>query len=121
MVGTARSAFAHPTALRSIQREAGRVSAQIRRRVERLAIDRAIAVFARKRWIPDVRRVSVVHELALARKHFGAGVEPRAPGDVDARLTLLIDHVGTVRAVIRTASVIVSPWLVGPALPLGIG
>ena len=68
--------------LRSIQREALRIAAHVRRRVERLAVDRAVEVFARERRIADLRREGVVLELAVARQHFRAGIEPRARGDV---------------------------------------
>ena len=61
-----------------------RLAAQIRRRVERLAVDRAIVVLARERRVADRRRKRVVLELAVARQHFGAGIEPGARGDVDA-------------------------------------
>src|SRR5712691_11279287 len=92
---------------KSIQREPGRLAAQIRRRIQRLAVDRAIVVLARERWVPDRWRKCVVAELAVARQYFGAGIEPGALGDVDARArSLLIGHVGAVRPIIGPAAVV---------------
>ena len=100
----------------SIQRELGRIAAQIRRRVERLAVDRAVDVFARERRIAELRREGVVLELAVARQHFRAGIEPRARGDEDAGArALLVGAVGTVRPVIGAAVPVV--FLLG----LGVG
>ncbi len=83
-----------------------RISAEVRRRVQRLTVDRAIVVLAREGRISDFRRISVIGELAVARQNFDAGIEPGALGDVEAGATLLIDHVGTVRPVIGPAAVV---------------
>src|SRR5260370_36452343 len=95
---------------RSIQREGLRIiSAEVRRRVQRLAIDRAILVLAPERWVPDLRRKCVIGELAVAGQHFGAGVEPGAFCHVDpGPRPLLIRHVGAARSVIGTAAVVIS-------------
>src|SRR6478735_8995958 len=92
----------------SIQRERLWVSAQVRWRAERLAVDRAIVVLATERWVPDRRRKCVVAEFAVARQYLGAGVEPGALGNVDpGARALLIRHIGTVRPVIDPAAVVV--------------
>ncbi len=83
----------------SIQREALRIAAEILRRIERLTIDRTVAVLARERGITNLRRECVVLEFAVARQHLGAGIEPGARGDVDARVALLDDAVRTARPV----------------------
>src|SRR5258706_2096104 len=94
----------------SIQREGLRIiSAEVRRRVQRLAIDRAILVLAPERWVPDLRRIGVIGELALAGQNFGAGVEPGAFCHVDpGPRPLLIGHVGAARSVIGAAPVVIS-------------
>src|SRR3954454_7169648 len=98
----------------SIQRESLRIpSAQVRGRVERLAVDRSIVVFARERWIPDRRREGVIGEFAVAGQYFGAGVEPGALGDVNSGARpLLIGDIGTGRAVIGPSPfVVLAPGL----------
>src|SRR4029077_12646247 len=105
------SRFAHPTPSvpRSIQREARRKSAEVRRRVERLTVDRAIVVFAREVRVPVRRRKGIVQELAIAGQYFGAAVEPGALADVDARMrSLLIGDVGAAGPVIGTAVIIMA-------------
>src|SRR3977135_2400450 len=93
---------------KTIQREVPRIAAQIRRRVERLAVDRAIEVLAPERWVPDLRRKRVIDELAVTGQYFGAGVEPGALGDIDSGARpLLIGHIGTVRSVIGTAALVI--------------
>src|SRR5258705_12290982 len=93
---------------RSIQREGLRIAApQIRRRVERLAVDRAIVVLAPERWVSDRWRIGVVAELAVAGQHFGARVEPGTFCHVDpGPRPLLIRHVWAGRSVIGTAAVV---------------
>ena len=87
----------HEAGGKSIQREPRRIAAQVGRRVERLAVDRAVVVLAGERRVPVRRRESVIQELAVAGQHFGAGIEPRARGDVDAGVrALLVGTVGTV-------------------------
>src|SRR5258706_16366257 len=62
---------------RSIQRECLRIpAAEVRRRGERLAVDRAVVVLAPERWGSDRRRIGVVGELAVAGQHLGAGGGP---------------------------------------------
>src|ERR1700712_4816711 len=86
---------------RSIQREFPRVAPQIRRRVERLTVDRSIFVLARERRVTDIGRIRVIGEFAVARQHFGAGVQPGALGDVNpGARPLLIGHVWPAWAVI---------------------
>jgi len=97
----------HTTPQQSIERELGRLAAQIRRRVQRLAVDRAVVVLAGERWVPDRRRECVIGEFAVAGQHFNAGIEPGAPADVDAGASLLVGHIGTVCAVIDAAALIV--------------
>src|SRR5882757_2801276 len=98
-----------------IQRDALRISAQIRRRIERLAVDRPVPVLAPETWVSEFRRESVVGEFAVARQDFGAGIEPGARGDVDAGAwPLLIGTVRAVRAVVGTAIPII-------LLTLGLG
>src|SRR3954453_16875354 len=97
----------------SIQREApggGIPETEIRRRIERLPIDRPVAVFARKRRIAAVGWIGVIHELPLAREHLGAGVEPGPFGHVSGRRPLLIDPIGPARAVIGTATLVIFPF-----------
>ena len=92
----------------SVQREGPRIAAEVGRRTERLTIDRAVVVLARERGIADIRRVRIVVELAVARQHFGAGVEPRARGDIDTGTrALLIDPVRALRAVIAAAVAVI--------------
>src|SRR5258708_32242219 len=92
----------------SIQREPLRVPAHIRRWVERLAVDRAIVVLARERWVPELRREGVIAEFAVAWQHFGAGVEPGAPCHIDSGVrSLLIGHVRTIASVIGTAAAVI--------------
>src|SRR5882757_11429320 len=114
MVGTAQTRLCPPYAFKSIQRNTLRIAAEIRGRAERLAVDRAIEVFARERRIADRRRKRVVLEFAVARQNFGAGIEPRARRDVNAGVRPLL--VGTVRT---------SGAVIGPAVPvisgLGLG
>src|SRR3954451_7553227 len=90
------------------QRDGQRIATHVRRWVKRLAVDRAVQVFARERWVPERRRKGVVLELAVARQHFRAGIEPRAGGDVDAGVrALLVGAIGTVCAVIGAAVAVV--------------
>src|SRR6266852_5326215 len=78
-----------------IKREAGRLAAEIRRRVERLAVDRTVVVLARERWESDRRREGVVGELAIPRQNLGAAIKPGAPAHIDSGMrALLIDHIG---------------------------
>src|ERR1700754_2501167 len=58
-----------------IQREARRSAAEVRGRIERLALERAVVVLGRER---RGRRIGVVGELAVARQHFGTAIEPGA-------------------------------------------
>ena len=51
----------------SIQREALRITAHVGRRIERLAVDRSVEVFATEGWIAHLRRERVVLEFAVAR------------------------------------------------------
>ena len=89
-------------------REVLRIAAEIRRRIERLAVDRAVVVLARERWVPDRRRERVVLEFAVARQHFGAGIEPGARRDVDAGVRpLLVGPVRTLASVIGAAVLVV--------------
>src|SRR5580704_5733900 len=104
MVGTARDAPLPTLRLRvapiprSIQRDARRISAEVRRRVERLAFERAVVELLVKGLR---RREGVVGELAVARQNFGAAVEPGALADVDAGVRPLhVGDVGTAGAVI---------------------
>src|ERR1700733_4059636 len=107
MPGRSRAFFVGWISTRSIQRKTRGVAAHVRRRVQRLAIDRAVVVLARERRIAEFRREGVVLEFAVAGQHFGAGIEPGAGGDVDARMgSLLIDLVRAAIAVI------------GPAVPV---
>src|SRR5204863_9858642 len=53
MVGTAQTRLCPPYIFKSIQRNTLRVAAEIRRRAERLAVDRAIEVLARERRFPS--------------------------------------------------------------------
>src|SRR5258708_26437210 len=69
-----------------IKREAGRLAAEIRRRVERLAVDRTVVVLARERWESDRRREGVVCELAVARQNLRAALKPGALCHIDSRL-----------------------------------
>src|SRR5258708_31675965 len=92
----------------SIQREAPRIPTQIRRRVERLAVDRAIVVLAGERGVAELRRVGVVGKFAVARKYFGAGVEPGASGHINPCVrSLLIGHIRTIGPVIGTAAIVI--------------
>src|SRR5258707_13871247 len=100
---------------KSIQRELGRLAAQIRRRIQRLAVDRAVVVLAGERWVPERRRKCVIGEFAVTGQHFNAGIEPGAPADVDAGASLLVGHIGTVRSVIGAAA------LIELTLGLGVG
>src|SRR5258708_39865214 len=94
----------------SIQREAPRIPTQIRRRVERLAVDRAIVVLAGERGVAELRRVGVVGKFAVARQHFGAGVEPGASGHINPCVrSLLIGNIRTIGPVIRTAAIVIFP------------
>src|ERR1700722_465790 len=87
-----------------LKREAARISAHVRRRAERLAVDRAIVVFAREVGVPDIRRKRVIGEFAVARQYLDAGIEPGTLGDVDAGVrALLVGRVGSARSVIGTA------------------
>src|SRR5260370_11512319 len=99
----------------SIERELGRLAAQIRRRIERLAVDRAVVVLAGERWVANRWRECVIGEFAVAGQHFNAGIKPGAPADVDAGASLLVGHIGTVRPVIGAAA------LIGLTLGLGVG
>src|SRR5258705_4090691 len=95
-------------ATNSIQRNPLRIAAHVRRRIERLAVDRPVVVFAPEGRIADIRREGVVLELAVARQHFGAGVEPGARGDVDAGVRpLLVGSVRSLRAVNDAAVLVV--------------
>src|SRR4051794_41941874 len=97
----------------SVQREILRIAANILRRAQRLAIDRAVEIFAREGRIAYRRREGVVGELAVARIDLGAAVEPGALAHIDAGAALLVARIGAARAVIVTAAVI--------ALLLGVG
>src|SRR5438445_10859838 len=99
----------------SIQRERLRVpSTKVRRRIEWLAVDRAVLVFAPERWIAELRRKRVVGEFAVTRQDFGAGIEPGALGDIDPGMRpLLIGHVRSVRSVIGPTAVVVSTRRLG--------
>src|SRR3954470_3036569 len=97
----------------SVQREILRIAANILRRAQRLAIDRAVEIFAREGRIAYRRREGVVGELAVARIYLGAAAEPGALAHIDAGAALLIARIGAARAVIVTAAVI--------ALLLGVG
>src|SRR3954469_2903860 len=111
MPGLDRAFFVWRLPLSIRQRDPRRIAAHVRRRVERRAVDRAVEVFARERRVADLRREGVILELAVARQHFRAGIEPRARGDVNAGArALLVGAVGTVRPVIDT-SVLVVFWL----------
>src|SRR5439155_24189982 len=83
----------------SVQREARRLAAEIRGRVERLAIDRPVVVLASERREPVRRRKGIVHELAVARQHLGAAIEPGALANIDTGAALLVDHVRSAIAV----------------------
>src|SRR5882762_3276544 len=103
-------AFFSPGECRLIrrQRDGQRIAAHVRRRVERLTVDRPVEVFAGERRVADLRREGVVLELAVARQHFRAGIEPGARGDEDAGAwALLVRPVGTVRPVIETTVLVV--------------
>src|SRR4051812_33511751 len=97
----------------SVQREILRIAANILRRTQRLAIDRAVEIFAGEGRIAHRRRKGVVGKLAVARIDLGAAVEPGALAHIDAGAALLIARMGAARAVIVTAAVI--------ALLLGVG
>src|ERR1700748_263677 len=108
MPGPSRAFFVSAGSRRSVQRELGRLAAEIRRGVAQLAVDRAIIVLTREVRVPERRRKRIILEFAVARQHFGAGVEPGAGGDVNPGVrTLLIDHVGAARAVIGAAVLII--------------
>src|SRR3954449_1575647 len=108
MPGLDRAFFVWRLPLSIRQRDPRRIAAHVRRRVERRAVDRAVEVFAREGRIADLRREGVVLELAVARQHFRAGIEPGARGDVNAGArTLLVGAVGTVGAIIGAAVLVV--------------
>src|SRR6202040_4042535 len=84
MAGTARRApLPALRCCKSIQRETLRISAHVGRRVERLAVDRAIVVLAPEGWHPELRRIGIIGKLAVAGQPFGAGVEPGAFCHID--------------------------------------
>src|SRR5271154_5275986 len=100
MPGSGR-AFSLDASAVSIQREAGRKTTHVRWRAERLAVDRAIVVLARERWVSEGGWKRVIGELAVTRQNLGAAIEPGALGDVDAGMrSLLIRDVGAVLLVI---------------------
>ena len=57
----------------SIQGDSLRVSAHVRRRIERLSIDRPVPILSPERISG---RKGVVGELAISRKDFRAGIQP---------------------------------------------
>src|SRR3954468_22761373 len=119
MPGRSRAFFVWRLLLSIRQRNPGRIAAHVRGRVERRTINRAVEVFARKRRVADLRREGVVLEFAVARQHFGAGVEPGARGDVNAGATLLVGAVGTVGAIVGPAVLVVLLLLPGLGISRG--
>src|SRR3954470_3129370 len=89
----------------SVQREILRIAANILRRAQRLAIDRAVEIFACEGRVAHRRREGVVGELAVARIDLGAAVEPGALAHIDAGAALLIARIGAAGAEIGRASV----------------
>jgi len=72
------------------KREGARIAAEIGRRHQRLAVDRPVQVLAAERGIAVFRRERVVCELAVARQHFGAAVQPRALRNEDTGMRALL-------------------------------
>src|ERR1700730_11929672 len=69
----------------SIQGDRLRVSAHVRRWIERLSIDRPVPILTPERISG---RKGVIGELAISRKDFGPGIQPGALGYVDAGMRL---------------------------------
>src|SRR5215472_13574523 len=90
--------------LRSIQREARRLAAEIGGRVERLALQRMVAVLYAKR---RARQIRIVGVFAVAGQHLGAAIEPGALADIDTRAPLLVLHVRSVGPVIGLPAVVI--------------
>src|ERR1700759_2274869 len=88
---------------RSMQGEARRLAAEIGSRIERLALQRTVAVLHAERLR---RRDRIIGELAIPRQHLGAAIEPGTLAHIDAGAALLVLHVRSAGSVIGPATVI---------------